>query len=100
MSGWKHGSSTTERGYGWAWQKLRKRILQRDKFLCQPCLKDHNRVTAAHAVDHIVAKANGGTDDPANLRAICEACHLDKSMADQGKRRRQRPTFGEDGWPV
>lgn len=95
---WHHnGKSRHERGYGTAWTKLRKQILERDRHLCQPCLQQ-GRATPATQVDHRIAKANGGTDDPDNLRAICGPCHLAKSLADQGKRR-PRPC-GADGWPI
>jgi 5-methylcytosine-specific restriction protein A len=82
--GWAETStkSTTERGYGWAWQRLRERILERDCGLCQPC-KAHGRLTVAHAVDHIVSKANGGTDAERNLQAICETCHKAKTAAER-----------------
>jgi 5-methylcytosine-specific restriction protein A len=94
---WKHGhKSRHARGYGTAWDHIRKEVMKRDMRLCQPCLKE-NRVTPAHAVDHIVAKARGGTDDLANLQAICRACHLDKTLTDSG--RRKRVTIGQDGWP-
>lgn len=73
--------TTTQRGYGWQWQKLRKRILARDKHLCQPC-KAAGRVTAATEVDHIVSKPRGGTDAPDNLRAICSPCHKAKTAQD------------------
>ena len=88
--------SRHERGYGAAWDKLRKVILARDMHLCQPC-KAKGRVTAAQAVDHIKAKASGGTDDPANLRAICNECHRTKSIEDQGGK--PRVAIGIDGWP-
>lgn len=95
---WKHTrESRHARGYGTAWDRIRKEVMQRDQRLCQPCLKN-NRATAAHAVDHIIPKAKGGTDDLSNLQAICRACHLDKSLRDQG-RRRKRP-IGLDGWPI
>ena len=35
-------------------------------------------------VDHIVAKAQGGTDSEANLRAYCHACHSSRTGRDQG----------------
>lgn len=89
--------SRHERGYGTAWDKLRKAILARDTHLCQPC-KAKGRATAAQAVDHIKPKANGGTDDPSNLQAICNECHDAKTAKDTG--RRLKPTIGEDGWPV
>jgi len=74
--------STTQRGYGWQWQKLRASVLQRDGGLCRPCIK-LARVTEAKDVDHIVSKANGGTDDPANLQAICAACHKAKTARER-----------------
>jgi 5-methylcytosine-specific restriction protein A len=70
-----------ERGYGTAWTKLRKIILDRDMGLCQPC-QATGRVTLAREVDHTIPKAEGGTDDQDNLQAICRACHLTKSKAE------------------
>lgn len=104
MSGaWDHGGKTRQqRGYGAAWDKLRKIILIRDKYLCQPCLAAKpGRLTPAREVDHILSKAKGGTDDPANLRAICTPCHQAKTLADQGKtQRKHRVAYGADGWPT
>jgi 5-methylcytosine-specific restriction protein A len=67
-----------ERGYGWAWEKLRKRILERDSYLCQVCRR-LGQVTPASQVDHIQAKAHGGTDDLENLQGICLSCHKNKT---------------------
>jgi 5-methylcytosine-specific restriction protein A len=69
------------RGYGADWVKLRQEIIQRDKNLCQICLKS-GRHTNAHAVDHIKPKAHGGTDDPSNLRCVCQACHAAKTAVE------------------
>jgi len=71
-------ASASERGYGNAWMKLRNLVMQRDCGLCQPCLKA-GRVTPARQVDHIVSKSEGGTDDEANLQAICLECHKAKT---------------------
>ncbi|WP_330926302.1 HNH endonuclease [Candidatus Sororendozoicomonas aggregata] len=67
-----------QRGYGTAWQKLRKEILQRDRYLCQSC-RAEGRLQAANVVDHIINKASGGTDDPGNLQALCQSCHAAKT---------------------
>lgn len=67
-----------ERGYGNAWTKRRDHILRRDCGLCQVC-KRAGRVTIATEVDHILPKAQGGTDDDENLQAICRACHQTKT---------------------
>ncbi|MCO7225749.1 HNH endonuclease [Pleionea sp. CnH1-48] len=69
----EHGTSS-QRGYGAKWQKLRKEILARDKYLCQICLSA-SRIQAAQTVDHIISKARGGTDDPNNLQSLCYPCH-------------------------
>jgi 5-methylcytosine-specific restriction protein A len=95
---WHHErKSRHERGYGVAWDKLREQVMRRDLRLCQPCLRK-DRVTAAHAVDHIKPKAKGGTDELTNLEAICRPCHLDKTLRDAG-RRVKRP-IGVDGYPI
>ncbi|MCC7269314.1 MAG: HNH endonuclease [Rhodocyclaceae bacterium] len=78
--------SASERGYGNAWAKLRSRIMQRDCGLCQPCLKA-GRVTPARQVDHVISKAEGGTDDEDNLQAICMACHKAKTAREAAQGR-------------
>ena len=78
--------SRHERGYGWTWEQLRERILERDCGLCIPC-KDQGIVTIASAVDHKIPKAEGGTDDPSNLQSICDPCHDAKSKAEMKRAR-------------
>lgn len=98
MSGWQGNRGTRhERGYGSKWVKLRAIILKRDNHLCQPCLRQ-GRPTPAKAVDHIIPKAKGGTDDPANLECVCQKCHDAKTQAESGFKK--RVTFGPDGWPL
>ena len=97
-TGWHHNGRTRhERGYGAAWDKLRRFILARDKHQCQACLVKH-RYTPATEVDHITPKAKGGTDDAENLQALCRSCHQDKTVRDAGHRPRQ--AIGADGWPL
>lgn len=76
-----------ERGYGNAWSRLRLRILERDAGLCQPCLMSGQVKPATH-VDHIKPKSAGGTDDEANLQAICVACHRAKTATESRRARR------------
>lgn len=90
-------TSRHNRGYGTHWDKMRVYVLRRDKGLCQPCLRN-NRTSLANAVDHIVPKAKGGTDDMENLESICAPCHKDKTTKDAGGR--VKPRFSVDGWPV
>lgn len=90
--GWSDASRGTaqERGYGWAWTKLRKQVMDRDKWLCQPCKRrgvytELGRRKGDCAVDHITPKSQGGTDDMSNLQAICHgkgSCHEAKTMAE------------------
>jgi 5-methylcytosine-specific restriction enzyme A len=100
--GWKGERGTRhERGYGAAWDRLRKSILRRDLYLCQPCERI-GRTTPAREVDHIIPKANGGTDDDTNLQAICKAHHLEKTQAEakQAQHGYVKRVIGLDGWPV
>jgi 5-methylcytosine-specific restriction protein A len=61
---------------GRPWRRLRDLVLRRDHFICHcdEC-KALDRIRPAHEVDHIVAVAEGGTDEPSNLRAINHDCH-------------------------
>jgi 5-methylcytosine-specific restriction enzyme A len=77
----KRRGTRHERGYGTAWDKLRLVVLERDCGLCQPC-RSEQRVAAGTIVDHIKPKAEGGTDDLANLQTICAACHAIKTAAE------------------
>ena len=91
--------SRHERGYGKEWSRLRIQVMQRDRGLCQcdQC-KQANRLTAAHEVDHIKPKAQGGTDDLSNLRAVNRECHKRITLEQQGKRQAApKAKFTSDG---
>lgn len=100
-------TSRQSRGYGAAWERKRKRILERDGYLCQcKYCKAEDKVTPANEVDHAIPKAKarklGWTDDQIdaddNLRAINHDCHKRKTLEDEGTKPKQR--IGLDGWPV
>lgn len=99
--------SRQERGYGAAWERVRKVVLERDRGLCQICLK-RGAYTTANIVDHIISKAKAEvlrwsaerTEHPNNLQVICHPCHLVKSEEEQGKKKRPSVTIGPDGWPI
>ena len=84
--------SRHERGYGSAWDRRRVRILERDRGLCQECLRQ-GRVTPVGAtkfsafVDHIKPKAEGGTDDDNNLQTLCRTCHQVKTQREANRGR-------------
>ncbi|WP_315972696.1 HNH endonuclease [Aeromonas caviae] len=89
VSGWavyQAGLSRHQRGYGSEWDKLRQVILVRDGYLCLTCLA-LGIYTPATTVDHVVAKAHGGTDDPSNLASICDPCHGVKTAKERLKGR-------------
>lgn len=63
-------------------KETRAYVLDRNGFTCQMCGAvageshpfDATRRTRLH-IGHIIDKSMGGTDDPANLRAICSVCN-------------------------
>lgn len=90
QAGWaaQHTTSASERGYGWAWQQAVKRIRERDHDLCQACIRrGSGHIGRYGAVDHIVPKAEGGSDDDANLQVLCDPCHTDKTAAESRRAR-------------
>ncbi|WCB45049.1 HNH endonuclease [Nitratidesulfovibrio vulgaris] len=74
--------NAASRGYGSAWRALRAQVL-REEPLCRACAAQ-GRITAATDVDHIVSRAQGGTDDRANLQPLCHACHSRKTAQQDG----------------
>jgi hypothetical protein len=63
-------------------KETRAYVLDRNGYTCQMCgvvagephPYDHSRSTRLH-IGHIVDKSMGGSDDPANLRALCSVCN-------------------------
>ena len=74
----KNGNSRHKAGYGSDWDKIRKAVLIRDRYLCQTCLR-LSVMREAKQVDHMVPKSLGGTNESANLEAICYPCHKIKT---------------------
>lgn len=56
--------------------KHRFEIFKRDSFVCQYC--GRKPPTVILQVDHVVAIANGGSDDDGNLITSCRECNLGK----------------------
>lgn len=74
----------TPRKLSWSvWNRKRQYVFQRDGYRCQVC----HRLTARPECDHVVAVAEGGDDDVANLQTICHACHAVKSRAEAQRQR-------------
>lgn len=57
--------------------RTRFEVLKRDGFRCHYC--GRGPLDSLLTVDHVVAAANGGTDDPANLVTACAECNGGKS---------------------
>lgn len=91
---WHHTGTSTERGYGAEWRKLREHVMRRDKRLCQVCMRS-GKLTPATEVDHITPKAKGGEDDERNLQAICTHCHAAKTAREASPGQR---LSRDDGW--
>jgi 5-methylcytosine-specific restriction protein A len=90
VKSWDHkGKTRHERGYGTAWDKLRKSALDRDNHLCQKCLRK-KVYTLATEVDHIKPKYKGGTDNLINLEGICSKCHKVKTQKESEDSRNGR----------
>lgn len=102
MSSWRTDKRTsTERGYGYRWQKARAAFLSDPaNVLCVMCRRE-GRVEAATVVDHIVPHKGDSLLfwDMANWQPLCKRHHdSDKQLIENGKE--PRPTIGLDGWPI
>lgn len=74
-SSWRSNKSSTERGYGYRWQKARERFL-RSNPLCVYC-KASGRVEVATVVDHIIPH-RGDQEifwDESQWQSLCASCH-------------------------
>ncbi len=60
---------------GCQWRRIKQQVHERDQWTCCGC----SRVTMELECDHIVNKAQGGTDDLKNLQSLCKPCHDVKS---------------------
>lgn len=79
---WERTDPSSKKRYDAAWRAVRARVL-REKPSCALC------GSLATDVDHIVAVADGGTDDRSNLRGLCLPCHK-KHTAAQNRARRTK----------
>lgn len=84
---WAHRvASRRARGYGREWERRRALVLEEGPW-CAGC------GAPATTVDHVIPKAEGGTDARSNLRALCAACQQRKA----GREGRRAQLRGGEG---
>lgn len=73
--------STTERGYGYQWQKRRLLVLNEQPLcqIAQICVQRLGHVALSNCVDHIIPIAAGGNDEYENLQGACSDCNEHKA---------------------
>lgn len=86
--------SSTARGLGQPWRKVRPVVLERDGHRCQIRTAGVCTIVAT-TVDHIIERDRGGTHELTNLRAACGPCNSAKGAeyvnAKRSGRLRPRP---------
>lgn len=88
---WGKGNPRTSTA---AWRKTRRFVLARDGHRCTWLEGGRRCTNPATEVDHIREWADGGIDDPSNLRSLCEPHHYRKTAQHANLTRwarRQRP---------
>ena len=78
--------SSTKRGYGYRWQKIRAAVLAEEPL----CRFHHEKgeVVAATEVDHI--DGNSRNNARSNLRPLCKPCHSARTARDQAFGRKRK----------
>lgn len=74
---------------GRRWMEMRRHVLAGSP-LCVVCERA-GFVELATEVDHIIPLAQGGSNDYANLQALCSDCHADKTRHEFGECTLARP---------
>lgn len=83
-------AKTGERGYGWQWQKARKRFLERpENVLCRMC-ESEGKLTVAKVVDHIIPHRGDHRLfwDESNWQPLCKWHHDSVKQAMEKRERR------------
>ncbi|MGE8338123.1 HNH endonuclease [Pseudomonas laurylsulfatiphila] len=80
---WRSDKTSTQRGYGYKWQKARERYL-RDHPLCVYCARQ-GLTAAAGVVDHKVPHRGDQSLfwDESNWQSLCKPCHDSVKQAEE-----------------
>jgi hypothetical protein len=71
--------------------KVRRSILERDCYRCVDCGRNpRSDPSCVLHVDHRIAVANGGSNDPSNLQTLCDWCNLGKKTDPDWKLAKKR----------
>jgi len=76
--------TSTARGYGYQWRKIRDAFLQKHPWCSDPFGDHLGELVKATQADHKIPKALGGTDDESNLDPKCDHCHDKKTAKEDG----------------
>lgn len=68
---------------------MRERVL-REEPICRMCIAA-GRVRASTIADHIIPKAEGGSDDRENYQGACDPCHRAKTAEEAARARSRAP---------
>lgn len=63
-------------------ESVKKRVAAAGLWRCQDC---KSLLPPTYQIDHITPVALGGTNDEANLQALCPNCHSAKTQREQAK---------------
>lgn len=80
---WRSGKTSTQRGYGYRWQKERERYLMSNP-LCGYCQAE-GRVEPATVVDHKIPHRGDQALfwDRSNWQPLCASCHSSVKQAEE-----------------
>lgn len=88
-SNWDRRKTRQQRGYGRDHDAMRALVLNEEP-LCRACLAMcPPRYSATQVADHIVPKAEGGTDDRDNYQGLCRPCDVVKTAREAARSRKR-----------
>lgn len=84
---WRTGRTTSERGYGWQWQKARAGFLRHpENVLCRSCV-NRGATVVATVVDHIIPHRGDQALfwERSNWQPLCKRCHDVKTASEESE---------------